>query len=355
MRMYRWVKLGVSSATVAATLSVGGVAHAATETDVALHAATTATVLGVTAPTCTAGSGPDKAVDGASSNIYTDKWCVPTGQPTLTINLSGSAYGYSVSHIVVKHAGVAGESATYNTRAFRLRVVQTSSSTPLTVATVTGNTANQTSNTVTVGNVSQVQLLVDQPTQAAGATSATRIYEVEVWGTPSTTAAPPSTSTCLLPGQKVGNPGFESGDLPWTAPAGTIQTDGGSEPPHSGTRDAWLDGYGTTHTDTVSQTVVIPVGCKISLAFWLHIDTAETTTSTAFDVLTVRVDYITNFVEHSPAIATFSNLDAAPGYVLRTFDVSQFAGLTLTLKFTGTEDASLQTSFVIDDVAMNAS
>ena len=35
MRMYRWVKLGVSSATVEATLSVGGVAHAATETDVA--------------------------------------------------------------------------------------------------------------------------------------------------------------------------------------------------------------------------------------------------------------------------------------------------------------------------------
>jgi hypothetical protein len=151
MRMYRWVRLGVSAATVAATLSVGGVAHAATETDIALHAATTATVLGVTAANCTAGSGPNKAVDGASSNINTDKWCVPTGLPTLTINLSGSAYGFSVSHIVVKHAGVAGESATFNTRAFRLRVVQTSSPTPLTVATVTGNPANQTSNTVSVG------------------------------------------------------------------------------------------------------------------------------------------------------------------------------------------------------------
>jgi hypothetical protein len=329
---------------------VGGTAHAATETDVALNAATTATVLGLPAATCSPGSGPAKAVDGASSNIYTDKWCVPTGQPTLTINLSGSAYGYSVSHIVVKHAGVAGESASYNTRAFRLRVVQTSSSTPLTVATVTANTANQTSDTVTVGNVSQVQLLVDQPTQAAGATSATRIYEVEVWGTPSTTAAPPPTSTCLLPGQKIGNPGFESGALPWTATAGTISTYTGAqgeEAPHSGTRVAWLDGYATAHTDTVSQTVVIPVGCKISLAFWLHIDTAETTTTTQFDRLTVTVNSIT--------VATFSNLNAAPGYVLRTIDVSQFAGLTVTLKFSGTEDASLQTSFVIDDVAMNAS
>jgi hypothetical protein len=347
MRTYRWVKLGVSLATVAATLSIGGVAHAATETDVALHAATTATVLGLPAPTCSAGSGPDKAVDGASSNIYTDKWCVPSGQPTLTINLSGSAYGYTVSHVVVKHAGVAGESTSYNTRAFRLRVVQTSSSTPLTVATVTGNPASETSNTVTVGNVSQVQLLVDQPTQALGATSATRIYEVEVWGTPSTTPAPPPTGTCLLPGQKVGNPGFESGELPWIANANVISATGPSEPPHSGTRAAWMDGYGTAHTDTVSQTVIIPVGCKISLAFWLHIDTAETSTTTAFDKLQVSVN--------STTIATFSNLNAAPGYVLRTIDVSQFAGLTVTLKFSGTEDASLQTSFVIDDVAMNAS
>jgi hypothetical protein len=108
-----------------------------------------------------------------------------------------------------------------------------------------------------------------------------------------------------------------------------------------------MDGYGTAHTDTVSQTVVIPVACKMSLAFWLHIDTAETSTTTAFDKLQVSVN--------STTIATFSNLNAAPGYVLRTIDVSQFAGLTVTLKFSGTEDASLQTSFVIDDVAMNAS
>ena len=32
--------------------------------------------------------------------------------------------------------------------------------------------------------------------------------------------------------------------------------------------------------------------------------------------------------------------------------MSSFAGQTVTLKFTGTEDSSLQTSFVLDDLAV---
>lgn len=38
----------------------------------------------------------------------------------------------------------------------------------------------------------------------------------------------------------------------------------------------------------------------------------------------------------------------------KTFDLSAYVGQTVTLRFTGTEDASLQTSFVIDDVALQA-
>jgi serine protease len=41
--------------------------------------------------------------------------------------------------------------------------------------------------------------------------------------------------------------------------------------------------------------------------------------------------------------------------VLKSFNLSSYAGQTVTLKFTGTEDSSLQTSFVIDDTALNAS
>jgi hypothetical protein len=158
-------------------------------TDVALH-----DVALSSSPPCTLGSGPEKAVDGAASNIYTDKWCVPSGTPTLTIQLPASAYGFTVNKIVVKHAGVA-ETPLWNTRAFRLIVRKSGIlaglpglCSPTTVATVTNNTASVTTNTINSSNVSQVQLAIDVPTQNGN--PATRIYEVEVWGYPSTAAGP---------------------------------------------------------------------------------------------------------------------------------------------------------------------
>jgi zinc metalloprotease ZmpA len=157
------------------------------------------------------------------------------------------------------------------------------------------------------------------------------------------------SGTCGSPGQKIANPGFESGSASWTATAGVIGQWGSSgEPTHSGTWDAWMDGYGTTHTDTLSQSVTIPAGCtSYSLTFWLHIDTSETTTSIAYDKLTVTLGATT--------LATYSNLNHASGYTLRSFNVSGFAGQTVTLKFTGSEDISLQTSFVVDDTALTVS
>jgi hypothetical protein len=150
------------------------------------------------------------------------------------------------------------------------------------------------------------------------------------------------------PAQKITNPGFESGSTGWSATAAVIGQNGPSEPAHSGTWDAWLDGYGTSHTDTVSQSVTIPSGCSTyTLSFWLHIDTSETTTTTAYDKLTVTLG--------SSTLATYSNLNKASGYVQHSFNVSGFAGQTVTLLFKGVEDSSLQTSFVIDDTALNVS
>ncbi|MDH6579889.1 putative Ig domain-containing protein, partial [Kitasatospora sp. MAP5-34] len=157
-----------------------------------------------------------------------------------------------------------------------------------------------------------------------------------------------STGGCTGGGQLLGNPGFETGSLsPWSATAGVLNNDTVSEPAHSGNWDAWLDGYGAAHTDTLSQTVTIPAGCKASFSFWLHIDTNKTTTS-ASDKLTVAANGTT--------LKTFSNLNANNGYTQQTIDLSSYAGKSVTLKFTGTENSSsAQTSFVIDDTALNAS
>ena len=54
-------------------------------------------------------------------------------------------------------------------------------------------------------------------------------------------------------------------------------------------------------------------------------------------------------------MATYSNLNKATGYTLRSFDVSAFAGQTVSVSFSGTEDTSLQTSFVVDDTAVTLS
>ena len=53
-------------------------------------------------------------------------------------------------------------------------------------------------------------------------------------------------------------------------------------------------------------------------------------------------------------LATYSNVNAASGYVLKTVSLNSYIGKTITLKFTGTEDSSLATSFVLDDVAVSA-
>jgi Zn-dependent metalloprotease len=146
-------------------------------------------------------------------------------------------------------------------------------------------------------------------------------------------------------GQKLGNPGFESGTSPWTGSTGSIgDWSSYGEPAHAGTRAAYLDGYGSTHTEAISQSVTIPAGCSATLTFWLHVDSAETTSSTQYDKLTVKAG--------STTLGTFSNLNKGSGYSQKSFNVSSFAGQTVTISFTGTEDSSLQTSFLIDDTAL---
>ncbi|MCW2948703.1 MAG: hypothetical protein JWR24_5420 [Actinoallomurus sp.] len=151
--------------------------------------------------------------------------------------------------------------------------------------------------------------------------------------------------------QLLGNPGFETGTAtPWSTGTGVI-SNSSSEPSHSGIWDAWLDGHGTTRTDTLSQQVTIPASASAAtLSFWLHVDTAETGT-TAYDTLQVQILGGSGTV--LATLATYSNADHASGYTQRTFNLAGYIGQTITLKFTGSEDYTKQTSFVIDDTALS--
>jgi hypothetical protein len=151
--------------------------------------------------------------------------------------------------------------------------------------------------------------------------------------------------------QILANPGFESGNTSWTASSGVINTSS-SEPAHSGSWKAWMDGYGTTHTDTLYQQVAIfSSHTTATLTFWLHIDTAETTTTTQYDKLTVQVRNSSGTVLKT--LATYSNLNHNTGYAQKTFDLSAYIGQTIQIYLVGTEDSQKQTSFVVDDFALN--
>lgn len=166
-------------------------------------------------------------------------------------------------------------------------------------------------------------------------------------------SAAPTGSGCTAT-QLLGNPGFETGSAsPWSASSGVINSSS-SEPPRTGTYDAWLDGYGVATTDTLSQTVTVPSGCSTYKFNWyMHIDTAETSTTTAYDTLKFQVLNTAGTVLKNEY--TYSNLNANTGYSLHSFDMSAFAGQTITIKFTGTEDYTKQTSFVIDDTSFSVS
>jgi subtilase family serine protease len=192
-------------------------------------------------------------------------------------------------------------------------------------------------------------------TLTASATATTGAATVTVTGTSGTlthTTTISLTVNSSAAQNLIVNGGFETGAAaPWTLTAGVLNNNA-AEPPHTGSWDAWLDGYGVRHTDTATQTVTIPSTITTAtLTFWLHIDTAETTTTTAFDTLTVQVLNSSNTV--LATLGTFSNLNHAAGYLQHSFSVAQFKGQTVKIRFTGTEDTSLQTSFVIDDVSLN--
>ncbi|MEU8226383.1 M4 family metallopeptidase [Kribbella sp. NPDC048915] len=156
---------------------------------------------------------------------------------------------------------------------------------------------------------------------------------------------PPTGDNLLL------NPGFESGFVNWTGTSGPVTNNSG-RPARTGTWKLWLGGNGRSVTETINQSVAIPASASsATLSFWIRIDTAETTSSTAYDTARVQI------VDGSTAttLATYSNLNKNSSYVQKTLNVTQYKGKTVTVRFVGQEDSSLQTSFVIDDTSLTAS
>jgi hypothetical protein len=150
--------------------------------------------------------------------------------------------------------------------------------------------------------------------------------------------------------QLIVNGGFESGKSSWSASNGVI-TDGTVQAAHGGSWKAWLNGYGDARTDTMYQQRAIPsAATAVTLAFWLRVDSSETTTTTAKDTLKVQVRSSSGAL--LATLATYSNLDKGTTYLQKSFDLTAYKGQTVRIYFEGIEGSTVQTSFVIDDVSL---
>ncbi|MFB7505517.1 putative Ig domain-containing protein, partial [Streptomyces broussonetiae] len=196
---------------------------------------------------CTAGTGYDGPTGWGTPNgtaAFTSGG--GTGGNTVTVTNPGSqstTTGSSVS-LQISASDSGGASLTYSASGLP---------TGLSINSSTG----LISGTASTAGTYQVTVTAKDSTGATGSTSFT-------WTVGSGGGG--CTSSQLL-----ANPGFESGSTGWTATSGVITNDSG-EAAHSGSYKAWLDGYGSSHTDTLSQSVTIPAGCKATLTFYLHID-----------------------------------------------------------------------------------
>jgi vibriolysin len=145
------------------------------------------------------------------------------------------------------------------------------------------------------------------------------------------------------------NPGFEKGTVIWIGRG--VVSDSANQGAHSGSFKAWLGGSAQASTDSVYQQVTIPeVAATAMLSFWLHIDTAETSTTQAYDTFEVQLRATDNTV--LATLGTYSNLDKNAGYALKSFDVSPYKGQPIRVLFKATSNATKQTSFVVDDTSL---
>jgi hypothetical protein len=194
------------------------------------------------------------------------------------------------------------------------------------------------------------------PTRTAtpvGATSTpTRTPTRTATPPPGATNTPTRTATPVSGGcsEKLTNGGFESGTSPW------VQTSSGgyqlidTTRPHTGAYSSYLGGYDYA-SDTIYQQVAVPsTATSATLTYWWYMGTQETG-STAYDYLYTRV--LNSSGSTLATLKTISNASTKNTWVKETFDLTAYKGQTIRVYFKDTTDASLSTSFFVDDVSLN--
>ncbi|HEY0733651.1 MAG TPA: M14 family zinc carboxypeptidase, partial [Herpetosiphonaceae bacterium] len=167
-------------------------------------------------------------------------------------------------------------------------------------------------------------------------------------GGPTPTPVPPTPTPTPPPSgtEKIVNGGFESGTSPWVqSSTGGYQIIDTTRP-HAGSYSAYLVDY-NNGTDNIYQTVTIP--SNGTLSYWWYMTTTESG-STAYDYLRVRLYNSSGTLVTT--LRSWSNASGAGTWRQDSISLSAYAGQTLRVQFTGTNDSSLPSGFFVDDVSV---
>jgi hypothetical protein len=273
----------------------------------------------------------------------------PTGMgtPNGLLALGGSTSGTGAAAFTVAVSPSGASLAPGGQASATVTTATTTSPAPtlnLSVSAPSGVTATLGAASVTAGAPATL-------TVTSTATTAPGTYPVTITATSGSTTVTATytltiTSPCPTTNQLT-NPGLESGNVSWTTTPNVIGNWTGTGAPHTGNSSAWLDGYNSSHTDTLAQAVALPAACKqATVSFWMHVSTNSTAQNAT---LTVSLGGTT--------LKTYTNLNHNSGYQQFVLPAAALpAGATsTTLKFTGVQSNSTPSSFVIDDASLTLS
>jgi hypothetical protein len=177
-------------------------------------------------------------------------------------------------------------------------------------------------------------------------------YPITVTATDGSNNTASTTVTLSVPNpcngaQQLANPGFESGNTNWTTTPDVIGEWTGAQAPHSGSWDAWMDGYNAKHTDSLSQTITVPgAACRTAtLTYWVKMITTQTRTAT--DTFTATLGTTSQ---------TLNNTTAPTAWTQETVTYPLASGqTTVPVTLTGVQAGSTTTSFIVDDTSLTFS
>jgi hypothetical protein len=160
-------------------------------------------------------------------------------------------------------------------------------------------------------------------------------------GTPTGVGSFGGSTKAQCTGNKLSNPGFESGAAGWSV-AGPLVRRSATQA-HTGVRYVRLDGTGQARTDRLARAITIPQGCRATLSYFLHVTSADHS-RVAHDLLTLRINGV--------AVSRRSNLNQSAGYLRLTVNLNAYAGSKVTFAWFGKEGSGLATAFNLDDIRL---